>query len=97
VNANGSWHNSGIVIVRYGSKFVLQVFPNPVHGILFLQLNGNTGNSKIVISDVSGRIVKSMQIHSAGNSISTSIDISSWQNGIYYIRMNGEAVKIIKQ
>jgi hypothetical protein len=97
VNANGSKQNSGIVIVRFGSKFVLQVFPNPVHETLFFQLNGNSGNKNIVISDVSGRMVRSIQIHSAANSISTSIDISSWQNGIYYIRLNDETVKIIKQ
>jgi len=97
VNTNGSFNYSEIVVVRFNSKSVLQAFPNPVRGILHLQVNSTAGNSELVISDVSGRIVNRMQIRSTGNSMSASIDMSKYQNGIYFIHFNEETIKIIKQ
>lgn len=71
------------------------VYPNPTNG----QINILIGDPKQVgteatITDVNGRIVKKIKITSANQ----LIDLSSFVNGLYFVRLkNKEVLKIVKQ
>lgn len=97
INTDGSVSYSFVVIVRWNSKASIQAFPNPVITMLNLQLNMPQGIIHVQVADVTGRIVRSLQLKSQGSALSTSIDLGNLQKGIYFVRANNETIKIIKE
>jgi hypothetical protein len=97
INANGTVAYSYLVIVRSTGKASVQAFPNPVHAQLYLQLNAAPGTIYIQLADVAGRIVRQIQLSSSGTTLSTSVDMRNLQNGIYFVRVNNETIRIIKE
>ena len=78
------------------------VYPNPTTGQITIR-NYELGtaqpstelmaNDNIEIYDIIGRIVHTSTL----NSSATTIDISHLQNGMYYLRIGNEMVKIVKK
>lgn len=84
----------------------ITIFPNPTTGQLSiknLQLemnNSKASNFNCAIYDISGRIVSQFAIPNSQFIIPDSeflIDISHLTNGMYYIRIGNETVKVIKE
>jgi hypothetical protein len=71
---------------------VAQVFPNPTNGQLTVQLNDP--NSKVALSlfDAQGNLL--MEKRSA--EAVTALDISSLANGVYYLNIGTQVVKVVK-
>jgi len=65
--------------------FKLKVYPNPAKGQITIETEGISGAVNINLTDMSGRIVKTVQI--ADGSVSTILDISSLPKGAYIINM----------
>ncbi|HEU4718769.1 MAG TPA: T9SS type A sorting domain-containing protein [Bacteroidia bacterium] len=61
-------------------------FPDPVSGISYLRLDRPVSNATLVISDVSGRIVKT----AAFSGTEISLDCSMLQSGIYFYTLAAE-------
>jgi uncharacterized delta-60 repeat protein len=97
INTNGTVAFSYLVIVRSVGKADVQAFPNPVHTQLYLQLNAAPGTLYIQVADVAGRIVRQIQLSSSGTTISTSVDMRNLQQGIYFVRVNNETIRVIKE
>jgi hypothetical protein len=81
-----------------GGQFSLNAFPNPVKNTLTLQVNGNrNGEATLVITDVSGKIIRSIDVGDA----KTDIDMSGMAAGIYTLRYTDAAqtatLRITKQ
>ncbi|MBI9067830.1 MAG: VCBS repeat-containing protein [Salinivirgaceae bacterium] len=72
------------------------VYPNPSTGILTLNLNiedQNFTNSKILITDISGKTIQQLNVSNK----QLKIDLSAQINGIYFVKfINNEGVKIAK-
>lgn len=69
----------------------LQVYPNPTQG--WIQLNRDErSNTEVVISAVNGQELRSFN----WNSTNTSIDISNFASGIYFIKIDSDIVRIVK-
>lgn len=97
INADLSYTYSRIVTVRFNNdQVIIQAFPNPVTSNLNVQFTLPEGEVMLQLFDAQGRSVKQMQFRSTGSSISTSIDMSNLKKGIYFIRLNEETLKIIK-
>lgn len=98
INADLSYSYSRVVTVRFNNDAVtIQAFPNPVRNNLNVQFKVPAGEVRLQLFDAQGRIVKQMEFKSTGNSTSASIDMSGLGKGIYFIRLNDESVKIIKE
>ena len=73
----------------------LTIFPNPTNGPLHIQANTNI--EKVSVFDISGRLVKALEIDKE----EASLDINSLNNGIYFIKIwigqNYISRKIIKR
>lgn len=67
----------------------IQITPNPVQERV--TLDRKTRNEKFYISTAEGRVVQSGKLD--GN----SCDVSSLQSGIYFITINGQAIRFVKQ
>lgn len=81
------------------SDVMMKAFPSPVQNQLTVQHNSATGNGKIDVVSVDGRLVKSVSL--AAGSQQTLVDLSSAKAGIYVIRLvtgnNIQSIKITKQ
>ncbi|MEO9257605.1 MAG: T9SS type A sorting domain-containing protein, partial [Crocinitomicaceae bacterium] len=77
--------------------FVL--YPNPSNGIINIQYSGKGEDVKLDVVDAKGAIVWSKQIL-FNDGTTQSIDISTVENGVYYINMTskngGSVMKVIK-
>jgi uncharacterized delta-60 repeat protein len=97
VNSDRSANYSRIVTVRFGSAAItLQAFPNPVKNSLNLQFTVPAGQVRVQVLDVSGRMVKMIELRSTGTTLTTSIDMSSYRPGAYIIRVNEQSIKVMK-
>ncbi|MGZ3846382.1 MAG: T9SS type A sorting domain-containing protein, partial [Flavisolibacter sp.] len=77
------------------SDVIMKAFPSPVQSQLTVQHSSASGNSKIDVLSVDGRLVKSVLL--AAGSQQTSVDLSSAKAGIYVIRLvNGNTIQSIK-
>lgn len=69
------------------------VFPNPAAEIVTIAGLPQNESSTIEVMDLSGRMVSSKVV----NSIATSVDVSSLQNGLYVVRLTtGNSEKMIR-
>jgi PKD repeat protein len=71
------------------------LYPNPAKNQFTIQLNALSKNMTIEILDLSGRIVQHEKINSGG--IIFSINTQDLSNGIYFVRVNADGVKIVKK
>ena len=87
---DGSYEYSRIISLRINSQSVVKVFPNPVTEQLSIQ-------SEIEINSV--EVINASGVSLQFNKVKTSLfelDMRSFPSGLYVIRVNNEAFKIIK-
>jgi len=66
------------------SKSVLKILQNPVHSFLRIELDSTNPKMKIIITDVSGRVMNTIALDNNTNTVH-SIDVSSLLPGIYLV------------
>lgn len=79
-------------VVRPASVTVT-VFPNPTSGVVQIE-NAGRAIGVVTIADMSGRTVCQYDFSDSGKAL---IDISDLENGIYFLRIKGHDVKVIKK
>jgi hypothetical protein len=88
-DADGNYKYSKILTVKYTGELSLdiQLSPNPTSGMLNIQLpDGLKGTISLQVFDLNGRVIKRQNLASDGNALSTSIDVSGLQSGVYIIK-----------
>ena len=60
------------------------IYPNPVTN--FLTINTSSQILKVEFTDITGKIVKTLDVHS--NQIAA--DVSTLSNGVYFVKIEGE-------
>ena len=80
--------NLGIALIQTAS---VQVYPNPVTTELHVKLAAN-GVTDYTICNDAGQIVLQGKLQDT-----STINLQSLPNGIYYLRISGETVKVIKK
>ncbi|MCS3800449.1 T9SS type A sorting domain-containing protein [Niastella sp. OAS944] len=88
-DADGGSKYSKILTVKFSSELSanMQVSPNPTSGNLQVQLpDGLKGIINLQVFDLNGRIVKTQNLSSDGNALSTSIDVNGLPNGLYILK-----------
>ena len=88
-DADGNYKYSKILTVKYTGELSLdiQLSPNPTSGMLNIQLpDGLKGTISLQVFDLNGRVIKRQNFASDGNALSTSIDVSGLQSGVYIIK-----------
>jgi hypothetical protein len=69
----------------------LSVYPNPTTGEI--QIKGESKIGSIQVFDVIGKLRKEINV----NDTETTVNLSAFPNGIYFLKMDGETIKVIKQ
>lgn len=70
----------------------INVFPNPSNGVFNVLVN--TPYDRLTVTDISGRVIITQD--KAANS-TTSIDLSSYDNGIYFIEIMSKEKRVVKK
>ncbi len=83
------YFNPSLAKVHEITDVKFNVYPNPVNDVLVIE---NDGNVQITISDLSGKIVKS--IASTGNK--TSINTEDLSKGNYFVTISNEKLNLTK-
>ncbi len=77
----------------------ISLYPNPTRGAITINNSGQIPLTQIVISDINGRILQTLEVSSS--SLETKINLDNYTSGIYFARIsteNGNVVKrIVKQ
>ncbi|MDD5570313.1 MAG: T9SS type A sorting domain-containing protein [Bacteroidales bacterium] len=77
------------------------IYPNPANSVINISLSLNQNSQQnpinITITDILGKTVYSKNYNSTKNQFNTSININSLKKGIYFVRVNDEARKLIVQ
>jgi hypothetical protein len=65
----------------------VEVFPNPVNGMLNVRIRGNETRLELAINDGKGRTVFSKTLPNIGSDYTMQVDVSGYADGIYFIRL----------
>lgn len=71
------------------------LYPNPTTGVLTLLNNTTTQLSNAVITDVKGRVIKTIDLTGAG--IETNFSLESLATGMYFVKINTADASIVKR
>ena len=69
------------------------IYPNPTNNILNIKLNKLASNQKIFISNLLGELIYEMPI----NNKAEQINVSTFDNGIYFVHIIGDNIDITKK
>ena len=89
------------IVGAYGIRPEIRVFPNPTDGKLVINgsstgsLPGDGTLSVVEVYDIVGQVV--FKSYLSKSSPETTIDISHLANGMYFLKVDGKVVKVVKQ
>lgn len=86
---------TAIAEVESNTKMDELAFPNPFENNLALRTTAFDVNSDFKIRDLSGRIIYEAQNKAPQTSV--NINTLNWQKGIYFLQINGQNFKLVKQ
>jgi hypothetical protein len=76
-------------------RFVMVAFPNPSSDVLYLEVSNDYIGTEFTLSDINGRVVEVLKIHSACN----TIDVSGLEQGVYVLttKMLSRSLQVVVQ
>jgi uncharacterized delta-60 repeat protein len=86
---NGSVTYSKILIIKFSGELStdMQVFPNPAKDMLQVQIPaGFNGATSLQVFDITGHLVKTNRYTLNGNSLNTTVDVSTLPTGVYTLK-----------
>ncbi len=99
-NANGC-ENSDTVQVTFtaginnasGSQPIIQVYPNPSNGNLYLNIQDLQSNDIVLnIFDITGKMVYTQPSNPPSNNITKLLDLTELTNGVYILQINADGM-----
>lgn len=89
--------NSTVSIAEVNSLSNAALYPNPANEVITLQFSTQTTQQlKLTVSDVTGRVVKSLDVNVNSGENKLLIDLADVQAGIYFIKDNSSSLQAIK-
>ena len=75
-----------------GQDISIMMYPNPATSQTNLVVSGINGETKIVLSDVQGRILNTINAKPVSGTIEQTIDLNNLAKGVYYIRIQNSDI-----
>jgi lysyl endopeptidase len=99
---NSIEHNFCITTVGINENqgdFAMNLFPNPTNDIINVGLVFGNGSQDLTISlvDVRGSLIENTIVKGASNQYTTSFDLTSLPQGVYFIKVNSESFQSVKK
>lgn len=80
-------------LAEIADKLKVSVYPNPASELLAIATDINTNGFRVVISDVSGRLIKSQGLETG----KTTVNVSDFPGGTYIYRIADQEGNILKE
>jgi hypothetical protein len=77
--------------IKHNNDFSL--FPNPTFGEVFIKTNSLKYLGKVKITDMTGKIIKQLE----SNKMTLEINVSDFENGVYFIEAGDFTKKFVKK
>ena len=75
------------------SELEVHLYPNPSNGIFMLAIGGMRSNQiELSITDLTGKTIFTQSCAPSSNNLIVPIDISSAEEGVYFVRINGSNI-----
>ncbi len=84
VSANHSYNNDNTGFLKLSNENI-QLFPNPTSGKINVSIQPDV--EKILVSDLSGRVVNTIQTTKSNSTSIQEFDLSAIQPGVYYLQI----------
>jgi hypothetical protein len=68
----------------------IRIYPNPVHGMLTLNIRGTEKQLQVVITDVSGHNLYEQSLSNLPDDFTRQIDVSGFAKGVYMIKLTND-------
>ena len=95
-NYDGAFIDNFVIQTTLGTEEFsinnVNVYPNPVKGILNYTISNQIVLTSITINDISGK-----QIYKSGNTINNDIDVSSLSSGVYFVTFKSDISSVTKK
>ena len=75
-----------------GQDISIKMYPNPARIQTKLVVSGISGDVKIILSDVQGRILNTINTKVSGGELEQTIDLNNLVEGVYYIRIQNSDI-----
>ncbi len=85
----------GCIGVNEHANEIAAVYPNPSHGTITVDFGKASGNSKVVVTDMIGKVV--FQSPVAAGTSKMSIDLSTLPKGIYLVSVSNNTASSVKK
>jgi hypothetical protein len=93
VDYDGRFEFSDVICINFKREERQSVYPNPTDGIVNLEFDNETGDMvSIEVKDHYGRLLRTIRTFDNNEQIS----LAEYANGVYYISVKGETIKLIK-
>lgn len=96
VSDSGHHQAGASLMVKGGNKNLFEIFPNPARETLQVQVFGK-GTFTLLLLDGQGVQLRRQEAVSPNNLLSLSLDLGGLQPGTYYLSVNGETQRFLKQ
>lgn len=91
-NGIATSYNVVLIHVNPGQLGDVTIYPNPSSGIVNLAISTNLDVKEIVLFDVSGKLIRSIQIN---NQQLIEVDLTNLPKGVYFVKVNDEMKKLV--
>ena len=72
-------------------------YPNPAHDMIYLNINGMEGNTRITITDVAGKVVANHNENLLNNETTLNYSVATFAQGIYFLNVYNNGTVITKK
>ncbi len=86
----------GIFVLSDGfdlSENGVKLYPNPTSGVITLEMPYDGTEATLEVLSLTGQVLVSRQVYSAGGVIHETIDLSNLSKGMYMIRVEGQTLR----
>ena len=81
-----------------GKEVALEVYPNPSNGLIHLNISASQfSNAEVKVVDAIGKEVYSQSGLNISGTFSTTIDLTTHPQGIYFVVVNGDEQRVTKK
>ena len=72
---------------------MFSLYPNPANSQVVINTNETQALGEVLLTDMTGKVVKQFQTQKS----TTEIDVSTLENGIYFVKAGGVSQKLVKK
>lgn len=95
VQQDGSFRYTNVVTAKIGNgkSFGFTLMPNPASNNVRLSFNNQpSANARLRVYEVGGKLLTTLNVGIV-NSVSTNLDVTSFQNGVYWLELEDNGLK----